>query len=275
MPETRGRRCRTACERTSRQVKAAVSPDQPFGVSLRLSAASAATLAEDEGERRRFREFLDAEGLYVYTVNAFPYGPFKGRQVKEQVYEPDWSTEDRTAYTMRVADVLVDLSPEGVNPSIQTAPLAFRPNVVDDAYLAACTRNCSARGGPPRHHREGDRAPDQAGDRAGAVLLPRDHGRDRRLLHGTAVLGRRGAPAARSWPACPSRRPRASCDGTSAWCSTSVTRLSGSRTSRARWRSLSRPASPSSSCRKRRPCGFRAWTPTSSRPCAPSPTRST
>ena len=122
-------------------VKAAVSPDQPFGVSLRLSAASAATLAEDEGERRRFREFLDAEGLYVYTVNAFPYGPFKGRQVKEQVYEPDWSTEDRTAYTMRVADVLVDISPEGVIPSIQTAPLAFRPKVVDDAYLAACTRN--------------------------------------------------------------------------------------------------------------------------------------
>jgi hypothetical protein len=122
-------------------VKAAVSPDQPFGVSLRLSAASAATLAADEGERRRFREFLDAEGLYVYTVNAFPYGPFKGRQVKEQVYEPDWSTEDRTAYTMRVADVLLDLSPEGVSPSIQTAPLAFRPNVVDDAYLAACTRN--------------------------------------------------------------------------------------------------------------------------------------
>jgi hypothetical protein len=118
-----------------------VSPDQPFGVSLRLSAASAATLADDEGERRRFREFLDAEGLYVYTVNAFPYGPFKGRQVKEQVYEPDWSTEDRAAYTMRVADVLVDISPESVNPSIQTAPLAFRPNVVDDAYLAACTRN--------------------------------------------------------------------------------------------------------------------------------------
>ena len=122
-------------------VKAAVSPDQPFGVSLRLSAASAATLAQDEDERRRFRAFLDAEGLYVYTANAFPYGPFKGRQVKEQVYEPDWSTEDRTAYTMRVADVLVDLSPEGVSPSIQTAPLAFRPKVVDDAYLAACTRN--------------------------------------------------------------------------------------------------------------------------------------
>ena len=77
----------------------------------------------------------------MYTVNAFPYGPFKGRQVKEQVYEPDWSTEDRTAYTMRVADVLVDISPEGVYPSIQTAPLAFRPKVVDDAYLAACTRN--------------------------------------------------------------------------------------------------------------------------------------
>src|SRR4051794_6354194 len=72
------------------QVKARVSPDEPFGVSLRLSAASAATLASDEDARAKLKQFLDENDLYLYTVNAFPYGPFKGVRVKEQVYEPDW-----------------------------------------------------------------------------------------------------------------------------------------------------------------------------------------
>ena len=78
------------------QVKQRVSPDQPFGVSLRLSAASAQTLVDDDVARERLKEFLTENDLYLYTVNAFPYGPFKGRIVKEQVYEPDWRSEERT-----------------------------------------------------------------------------------------------------------------------------------------------------------------------------------
>ena len=50
--------------------------------------------------------------MYVYTVNAFPYGPFKGRAVMEQVYEPDWSTEDRVRYTCQVADILAEVTPD-------------------------------------------------------------------------------------------------------------------------------------------------------------------
>ena len=50
--------------------------------------------------------------MYLYTVNAFPYGAFKGTIVKEQVYEPDWRSEERTQYTMNVADVLADVAPE-------------------------------------------------------------------------------------------------------------------------------------------------------------------
>ena len=90
-------------------VKARVSPDAPYGLSLRISAASAETLTADPGERARFRRWLDDHDMYVYTVNAFPYGPFKGRVVMEQVYEPDWSTEDRVGYTMQVADILAEI----------------------------------------------------------------------------------------------------------------------------------------------------------------------
>ena len=51
--------------------------------------------------------------MYLYTVNAFPYGPFKGQVVKEQVYEPDWRSEERTQYTIDVADVLADVVARG------------------------------------------------------------------------------------------------------------------------------------------------------------------
>ena len=122
-------------------VKQRFSPNAPFGVSLRLSAASAATLAADPAERARLREFLKTEDLYVYTVNAFPYGAFKGRRVMEDVYEPDWSTEDRVRYTCDVADVLADIVVAGVSPTIQSAPLAFRPNVSGTDDVAALTHN--------------------------------------------------------------------------------------------------------------------------------------
>lgn len=122
-------------------VKRRVAPDVPFGVSLRLSGASASTLAGSAADRSRLREFLAEEDLYVYTVNAFPYGPFKGESVMERVYEPDWTTGERLGYTMAVADVLADICAPDIAPTIQTAPLAFRPNVSGPGYIAAFTGN--------------------------------------------------------------------------------------------------------------------------------------
>ena len=132
---------RSSLETYLPEVKRRFSPDAPMGVSLRLSGASVDRLRDDVAERARVREFLDRADLYVYTINAFPYGPFKGVRVKEQVYEPDWSTEQRTRYTMDIADILVDITPDSVEPSIQTAPLAFRDNVVDATYVDRFTDN--------------------------------------------------------------------------------------------------------------------------------------
>ena len=42
---------------------------------------------------------------------------------------------------MGVADILVDITEPGVEPSIQTAPLAFKPNVEGPAYIEAFTTN--------------------------------------------------------------------------------------------------------------------------------------
>jgi len=91
-------------------VKERVCPDRPFGVSLRLSGKSAERLTADAKERARLKAFLADNDMYLYTVNAFPHGQFKGVRVKEQVYEPDWRTDQRALYTMQVADILAEVA---------------------------------------------------------------------------------------------------------------------------------------------------------------------
>ncbi len=120
-------------------VKKRVSPDKPFAVSLRLAAKSAYTLAANPGERTMLKEFFDENDMYLYTANAFPYGPFKGEPVKAEVYEPDWRTDERADYTMRVADILAEIAPPGANPSIQTPPLGFKPRVTGPEVIQAYT----------------------------------------------------------------------------------------------------------------------------------------
>ncbi len=126
------------------QVKKRFCPDKPFGVSLRLSNASADALVSSPAERANLKSFLTDNDLYLYTVNAFPFGPFKNQVVKEQVYEPDWRGEERARYTMHVADILADVGAINVNPSIQSPPLGFKPRVtgpdVVEAYAANIRR---------------------------------------------------------------------------------------------------------------------------------------
>ena len=123
------------------QVKKRVSPNQPFGLSLRLAAPSAEMLVKNKGERDALKRFLAEQDLYLYTVNAFPYGAFKDTIVKEQVYEPDWRSEERTQYTINVADILADVAPEGIAPSIQSAPLGFKPRVTGPDVVESYTEH--------------------------------------------------------------------------------------------------------------------------------------
>jgi hypothetical protein len=121
-------------------VKRRFSPDKRFGVSLRLSGKSAETLTANPDERAKLRAFLDANDMYLFTVNAFPHGPFKGKPVKELVYEPDWRSDERANYTMMVADILAEVAPEGVSPSIQSPPCGFKPRVTGSDVVDAYTR---------------------------------------------------------------------------------------------------------------------------------------
>jgi DNA-directed RNA polymerase subunit F len=123
------------------QVKARVSPNAPMGVSLRISHASAETLTHSPEDREALKAFLDANDLYLYTVNAFPYGPFKNQVVKLDVYEPNWSSQARANYTQQVAEILAEVSPPFVNPSIQSPPLAWKGKVTGPDVVEAFAAN--------------------------------------------------------------------------------------------------------------------------------------
>src|SRR4051794_2938044 len=117
------------------RIKAHVSPSEPFGLGLRLSGIAAAELARP-GPLARFQEQLAQLGAYVFTLNAFPFGPFHGRRGKEQVYEPDWRTSERVSFSREAADILAALLPEGGLGSISTVPGGFKPLARDAAAVA-------------------------------------------------------------------------------------------------------------------------------------------
>src|SRR3990167_5845814 len=99
-------------------------------------------------ERARLKAFLADNDMYLYTVNAFPHGQFKGVRVKEQVYEPDWRTDQRALYTMQVADILAEVVPAGIAPSIQSPPCGFKPRVTGPDVVDAYTRQVQGRRAP-------------------------------------------------------------------------------------------------------------------------------
>lgn len=106
-------------------VRARAGLDQ-LGVGLWLPAELALRLASSEADRERLRERLDANGLELRTVNAFPYSAFHAEVVKLDVYRPDWTDPRRAAYTLDCARVLAELLPAGASGSISTLPLGWR-----------------------------------------------------------------------------------------------------------------------------------------------------
>lgn len=123
-------------------LKERICPDEPFGVGLRLSDQAARELLKDD-QLRRFRDWLDDRGLYVFTLNGFPYGGFHRQVVKDHVYEPDWRTDSRVDYTLRLVQILAALLPEGLEGSISTSPISYKPwlsvEARDDALQAGAS----------------------------------------------------------------------------------------------------------------------------------------
>lgn len=107
-------------------VKGLVAPEEKFGVGLRLSAMAAKSLGNKES-MDELKAFLYEQNLYVFTLNAFPYGNFHESRVKDNVHQPDWQTQDRLTYTKNSFKILQNLLPEGLDGGISTSPLSYKP----------------------------------------------------------------------------------------------------------------------------------------------------
>jgi hypothetical protein len=107
-----------------------------FAIGLRLSAQSSAELLE--GERlTTFKNWLTQNDCYVFTINGFPYGNFHGTRVKEQVYQPDWTTRERLDYTCQLFSLIAELSPGEAGGSVSTLPGSFKEFDADENLIFA------------------------------------------------------------------------------------------------------------------------------------------
>lgn len=119
-------------------VKEQVSPRAPMGVGLWLPASAAREIIDND-RIAELRDWLDARGLRVVTMNGFPYGDFHQAVVKHAVYEPTWAQEERLDYTMQLVRILGGLLPKDASGSISTLPIGW-PTESDednDQLLAA------------------------------------------------------------------------------------------------------------------------------------------
>lgn len=117
---------RSQLEQYIPELKARLSLNAPFGIGLRLSDLAARELLEGDN-LHQFQTWLTQQDLYVFTLNGFPYGGFHHQVVKDQVYAPDWSKQSRLAYTLQLVKILAALLPEGIEGSISTLPLSYKP----------------------------------------------------------------------------------------------------------------------------------------------------
>lgn len=107
------------------QVKQKISPVEPFGIGLRLANSASLELRKEEN-LIEFQEWLAKNDCYIFTMNGFPYGSFHHSTVKDKVHAPDWLSVDRVSYTIRLAQILAALLPEGTDGGISTSPLTYR-----------------------------------------------------------------------------------------------------------------------------------------------------
>lgn len=108
------------------KLKTRLSPDQSFGIGLRLADIAARELLNGDN-LAQFHSWLQEQDLYVFTLNGFPYGGFHHQVVKDRVYAPDWSQVERLDYTLKLIQILTTLLPENLDGGISTLPISYKP----------------------------------------------------------------------------------------------------------------------------------------------------
>ena len=94
----------------------------------------------------------------MFTINGFPYGNFHGTRVKEQVFAPDWTHQDRVEYTKNLFEILAAIAPANSGASVSTLPGSHKLFEADESNirknlinLADWLDDLSARSGKDLH----------------------------------------------------------------------------------------------------------------------------
>ncbi|MEY4575684.1 MAG: hypothetical protein RL701_387 [Pseudomonadota bacterium] len=117
-------------------------------LGLWLSQRSLAELQHAPARLTELQQVLASAGVFVVTLNGFPYGNFHAEVVKRQVYHPDLSSPERRSYLSGLATVLAQLLPaDAEEGTISTLPLGHRAELADanvdgDLQLAAALQLC-------------------------------------------------------------------------------------------------------------------------------------
>ena len=117
-------------------VRDKVSHNGPFGLGLRLSNQASLELSQND-QLVAFRTWLIEQDAYVFTMNGFPYGKFHGAAVKDKVHLPDWTSQERYDYTLRLFQQLAFLVGEGNEAGISTSPISYKPWYKEDTERKA------------------------------------------------------------------------------------------------------------------------------------------
>lgn len=119
-----------------------LAPGRPFGIGLRLSDQASRELGTG-AQLEEFRRWLTDNDCYVFTMNGFPFGGFHREVVKDQVHQPDWTTQARVDYTRRLFEQLLYLMPTTGDAGISTSPLSYKPWYPTAAAREQATRKAS------------------------------------------------------------------------------------------------------------------------------------
>lgn len=106
------------------QVRQQVCPSTSLPIGLWLAEKAANDLISSSGVYR-FRDWLEEHHFLPYTFNGFPQADFHQPVVKHSVYEPTWTCDARTRYTLCLAEILDALLPPEATGSISTVPLGW------------------------------------------------------------------------------------------------------------------------------------------------------
>ncbi len=110
------------------------APDRPYPIGLRLSALAARQLLSDDN-LAAFKDWLNENHSYVFTINGFPYGSFHGTRVKEKVFLPDWTTFERLEYTQNLFEILAEIAPKSTGGSVSTLPGSHKSFKADESAI--------------------------------------------------------------------------------------------------------------------------------------------